>query len=182
MEKHYHGALSKSVKSANKRSGEYYPLIVVEETVILSSPSSSSSSRNRFQSSPRNGFCPNGLWLIFSQEIQNMFCAIFWQNWLQWDLSHEKCRIFLVNAGKMLGKVNGSVLLNSHHSQPQSPFYPHYHHILIIVITLVPLSHRQQTSHHCHGHHMLNSSNFKWLYFPVINLVVNNNVMLPLVA
>ena len=29
MEKHYHGALSKSVKSANKRSGEYYPLIVV---------------------------------------------------------------------------------------------------------------------------------------------------------
>ena len=26
---HHHGALSKSVKSANKRSGEYYPLIVV---------------------------------------------------------------------------------------------------------------------------------------------------------
>ena len=40
MDKHYHGALSKSVKSANKRSGEYYPLIaniiiIVEESIIF---------------------------------------------------------------------------------------------------------------------------------------------------
>ena len=34
----------------------------------------------------------------------------------------------------MLAKVNGLLLLNSHHSDPQSPFYQHYQHIITFTV------------------------------------------------